>query len=121
MPTTASLLGYDNNLDPAFLNVKNRVRHVTLGENDLILAKFNNGFPLAYSGEKFLGVKSLIDVVMACPAWSPQWTLSYRFFRQEGSEKARPTQSGQPVLVSEIDRSFSLTKQDRICENDKSL
>jgi hypothetical protein len=45
------------------LNVKNRVRHVTLGENDLILAKLNNGFPLAYSGEKFLGIKSLTGVV----------------------------------------------------------
>src|SRR5882724_1857111 len=28
---------------------------------------------------------------------------------------------GQPVLVSEIDCSFSLTEQDRVCENDKSL
>jgi hypothetical protein len=45
------------------LNVKNRVRRVTLGENDLIPAKFNNGFPLAYSGKKLLGVKSLIGVV----------------------------------------------------------
>jgi hypothetical protein len=58
-----ALFGYDNNLDPAFLNIKNRARPVALCENYLILAKFNDSFPLAYLGEKVLGIKNLISVV----------------------------------------------------------
>jgi hypothetical protein len=35
-----ALLGYDNNLDPAFLNIEDRICHVALRKDDLILAKF---------------------------------------------------------------------------------
>ena len=59
-----ALFGYDNNLDPAFLNIKDRVCHVSLGEDDLVFAKFKYGFPLAHDGEKLLGIEcSLIGIV----------------------------------------------------------
>ena len=53
-----ALFRYDNNLDLAFLNVKDRVCRVSLGEDDLIFMKFKDGFPLAHDGEKRLGIKS---------------------------------------------------------------
>src|SRR4029077_3337735 len=59
-----TLFRYDNNLDLAFLNVKDRVCRVSLGENDLFLAKFKDGFAVTHDGEKRLGIKcSLIGVV----------------------------------------------------------
>ena len=64
-----ALLRYDNNLDLAFLNVKDRVCRVSMGEDDLILAKFEDGFALAYFGEKLPGIKcSLIGIVCHCPS-----------------------------------------------------
>ena len=52
-----ALLGYDNNLDPTFLNIEDRICHVALGEDDLILAKFKDGLPFAHLGEKLLGIE----------------------------------------------------------------
>ena len=40
-----ALFRYDNDLDPATLNIKDGVCHVPLGEDDLILVKFKYGFP----------------------------------------------------------------------------
>jgi hypothetical protein len=48
------LLRYDNDLDPAVLNIKDRVGRISLSEDDLALAKFKYRFPFAYLGEKFL-------------------------------------------------------------------
>src|ERR1700731_2844779 len=45
-----ALLGNDGELDLAFLNVKNRVRDLSLRENDLILPEFGDRFPLAHGG-----------------------------------------------------------------------
>ncbi|MFK4650649.1 hypothetical protein ABIF97_000583 [Bradyrhizobium japonicum] len=50
-----ALLGYDHNLDPAFLNIEDRIRHVALRKDNLILAKFKDGLPFAHLGENSLG------------------------------------------------------------------
>jgi hypothetical protein len=52
-----ALCGNDDDLQPAFLNVENRICHVALGEDDLVLAKLNDGFPFAYLGEKITGIE----------------------------------------------------------------
>jgi hypothetical protein len=52
-----ALLGYDNNLDPAFLNIEDRIGHVALRKDYLVLAKFKDGLPFAHLGEKLLGIK----------------------------------------------------------------
>src|SRR6476620_2638802 len=59
-----ALLGYDDNLDLAFLNIEDRARHISLRENNLVLAKFNDGLAFAHLGEKLLRIKSLIG--LAC-------------------------------------------------------
>ena len=59
-----ALFRYDNNLDPARLNIKNSVCCISLGEDDLILAKFKDGLPFAHLGEKFLRIENLIG--LAC-------------------------------------------------------
>ena len=58
-----ALLGYDNNLDPTFLNIEDRICHVALRKDDLILAKFKNALPFAHLGEKLLRIKYLIGLV----------------------------------------------------------
>ena len=59
-----ALLGYNNNLDPAFLNIEDRARHVALREDNLVLAKFKDGLPIADLGEKLLRIKyCLIGIV----------------------------------------------------------
>ena len=50
-----ALLGYDDNLDPAFLNIENRVRDVSLGEDDLVLAIFQYRFPSPTLARNTLG------------------------------------------------------------------
>ena len=85
-----ALFRYDNNLDPAFLNIKNRVRHIPLGENDLILAKFDNGFPLAELGEKFLGIKGSRMAVVWHVGGPAGRTSILAVFRQEAFEKSPP-------------------------------
>jgi hypothetical protein len=59
-----ALLGYDNNLDPAFLNIEDRARYIALREDNLVLAKFKDGLPFAHLGEKLLGIKyCLVGIV----------------------------------------------------------
>src|SRR6202165_3009380 len=52
-----ALLGNDSELDPALLDVKNRVRDLSLRKNNLILPIFGYRFSLAHLGEKCLGIK----------------------------------------------------------------
>jgi hypothetical protein len=50
-------LGNDRELDLAPLDVKNRVRNVTLRKNNLILLIFRYCFSIANLGEKYLGIE----------------------------------------------------------------
>src|SRR3984893_18234264 len=52
-----ALLGNDREFDLALLDVKNRVRYLSLGKNNLILSVLGNRFSFAHLGEKRLGVK----------------------------------------------------------------
>src|SRR6266403_5934707 len=52
-----ALLGNDGEFELAFLDVKNGVRHVSLRENNLVLAIFEYRFALADFGEEFLGIE----------------------------------------------------------------
>src|SRR6476619_8642816 len=52
-----ALLGNDGELDLAFLDVKNRVRGLSLRKNNLILPIFGYRFSLAHLGEKYFGIK----------------------------------------------------------------
>src|SRR5205823_13673980 len=52
-----ALLGNDGELDLALLDVKNRVRDLSLRKNNLILPIFGYRFSLAHLGEKFFGIK----------------------------------------------------------------
>jgi hypothetical protein len=53
------LLGQDSELDPALLNVKNRIRHASLLEDALMFFDFQDRFTRPYPGEKSLGVEFL--------------------------------------------------------------
>src|SRR6266852_932406 len=50
-------LGNDGELDLAPLDVKNRVRNVTLRKNNLILLIFRYCFSIADLGEKYFGIE----------------------------------------------------------------
>src|ERR1700747_2762911 len=50
-------LGNDRELDLAPLDVKNRVRNVTLRKNNLILLIFRYSFSIANLGEKYFGIE----------------------------------------------------------------
>src|SRR5436309_3521988 len=52
-----ALLGNDRELELAFLDVKNRVRDLSLRKNNLILPIFGYRFSLAHLGENFFGIK----------------------------------------------------------------
>src|SRR5271166_3562906 len=52
-----ALFGNDRELDLALLDVKNRVRNLSLREDNLILPVFGYCFPVAHLGEKLLGIK----------------------------------------------------------------
>jgi hypothetical protein len=52
-----ALLGNDGEFDLALLDIKNRVRDLSLRKNDLILPIFEYRFSLARLGEKFFGVE----------------------------------------------------------------
>ena len=52
-----ALLGNDSEFDLALLDLKNRVRDVSLRENNLILPIFGYRFSLAHFGEKFFGIE----------------------------------------------------------------
>ena len=54
-----ALVGDDDDLHPAFLNIKNRIRHFALSEDDLVGSEGRYRFPRPNSGEKFLRVKRL--------------------------------------------------------------
>jgi hypothetical protein len=54
-----SLLGHDGELDPAFLDVKNRIGGVALGKDDLTFLIFRNRLSIANLGEKGRGIKFL--------------------------------------------------------------
>src|SRR6266446_1763741 len=52
-----ALLGNDGEFDLALLDVKNRVRDLSLRKNNLILPIFGYRFSLAHLGEKYFGIK----------------------------------------------------------------
>src|ERR1700731_4054666 len=52
-----ALLGNDRELDLALLDVKDRVRDLSLRKNNLILSIFGYRFSLAHLGEKYFGIK----------------------------------------------------------------
>src|SRR5258708_31252405 len=52
-----ALLGNDGEFDLALLDVKNRVRDLSLRENNLVLPIFGYCFSLAHLGEKFFGIE----------------------------------------------------------------
>src|SRR5712692_9693040 len=52
-----ALLGNDGELDLALLDVKNRVRDLSLRKNNLILAIFGYRFSLTHLGKKYLWIK----------------------------------------------------------------
>src|ERR1700726_5360989 len=52
-----ALLGNDSELDLALLDVKNRVRDLSLRKNNFILSIFGYRFSLAHLGEKYFGIK----------------------------------------------------------------
>src|SRR3954471_21184043 len=56
-----ALLRKDGELDLALLNIKDRVRSFSLGENNLILPVRGHGLSLAYLGEEFFGIKYGFD------------------------------------------------------------
>jgi len=55
-----ALLGQDSELDTTFLNVKNRIRHVSLLEDVLAFLKFQDRFARPYHGEKGFGIEPII-------------------------------------------------------------
>src|ERR1700694_4101093 len=52
-----ALLGNDSELDLALLDIKNRVRDLSLRKNNLIVPIIRYCFPLAHLGEKYFGIK----------------------------------------------------------------
>src|ERR1700680_4162708 len=52
-----ALLGNDRELDLALLDVKNRVRDLSLQKDNLILSIFGYRFSFAHLGEKYFGIK----------------------------------------------------------------
>ena len=52
-----ALLGNDRELDLALLDVKNRVRDLSLRKNNLIISIFGYCFSFAHLGEKCFGIK----------------------------------------------------------------
>jgi hypothetical protein len=56
-----ALLGNDGELDLALLDVKNRVRDLSLRKDNLILPILGYRFSLAHLGEKYFGIKRGFD------------------------------------------------------------
>src|ERR1700751_5445331 len=52
-----ALFGDNKNLDPSLLNIKNRIRDVSLRKDDLVLVKLQYGFALTDLGEKEFWIK----------------------------------------------------------------
>src|ERR1700720_3450198 len=57
-------LGNDRELDLAPLDVKNRVRNVTLRKNNLILLIFRYCFSFANLGKKYLGIECRLPTLL---------------------------------------------------------
>jgi hypothetical protein len=73
-----ALIGYDDDLDPAFLDVKNRIRDVALGENDLILSVFRYRFPGPDLGEKRFGLNPFFVAFPMRPSCGPRKIVKYK-------------------------------------------
>jgi hypothetical protein len=71
------LLGHDSELDTTFLNVKNRIRHVSLPEDVLTSLKIQDCFACPYLGEKGFGIEGYLG-------WFPHRSLLC------SDERARP-------------------------------
>src|ERR1043166_7509695 len=52
-----ALLGNDGKLDPSFLDEKDCVRDVALGENDMPFSIFGYRFSFAHVSEKYFGIE----------------------------------------------------------------
>src|SRR5271166_1762440 len=63
-----ALLGHDSELDTTFLNVKNRIRRVSLLEDALTSLKFQDCFASPYLGEKGRRIEPVIG-------WIPHRSL----------------------------------------------
>jgi hypothetical protein len=57
------LLGQDSELDTTFLNVKNRIRRVSLPEDVLASLKFQHCFAGPYLDEKGFGIEPVIGCI----------------------------------------------------------
>jgi hypothetical protein len=66
-----ALLGYDDHLHPAFLDIEDRFRLVSLGKDDVTLAEFKDGLSFAHVGEKLLRVERWIGLACHVDFWSP--------------------------------------------------
>src|SRR6266446_5513666 len=74
-----ALLGNDRELDLALLDVKNRVRELSLRENNLILPVFGDGFPPTHLGEKCFGIeRQLLYAFHSRPSLSRRIPLTRR-------------------------------------------
>ena len=62
-----ALLGNDRELDVAFLDVKDRVRILSLRENNLILPEFGYRFPPPTLARNILGSNLALRLCMGCP------------------------------------------------------
>src|ERR1700741_4468444 len=63
-----TLLGHDSELDTTFLNVKNRIRHVSLPEDVLTSLKIQDCFACPYLGEKGFWIEGYLG-------WFPHRSL----------------------------------------------
>jgi hypothetical protein len=107
------LLGQDSELDPAFLTVKNRVRHVSLFKDVLIFRQFQDRFASPYLGEKGFGIEPVIGElphIMTCPE-----DLKACRLRRHGDHVAKmkfkddrpfPTARKVPIATSTIFRAL---------------
>src|ERR1700745_3734990 len=81
-----SLLGQDSELYTTFLNVKNRIRHVSLPEGVLTSLKFQDCFACPYLGEKGFGIEGYLS-------WFPHRSL------------LRPDEPARPPLQTRASKS----------------
>jgi hypothetical protein len=63
-----ALVGHYSELDTTFLNVKNRIRHVSLREDVLTSLKFQDCFACPYLGENGFGIERILG-------WFPHRSL----------------------------------------------
>ena len=81
-----ALLGNDGELDLALLDVKNRVRDLSLRKDNLILPILGYRFSLAHLGEKYFGIKrGLFQRQNECLSGGPHEIRLEHPFRQLGA------------------------------------